>query len=256
MLTEPAFLNWLGPLCLSPAIGSFVGVLIRRLPEGRSPFWSRSKCETCERKLSPMDLMPVASYLALRGRCRSCGSPIARFDVVVELLGVAVALWAALVDRDPVWLWSTCILGWALLAMAWIDSEHFRLPDILTLPLMAFGIVFQSAVPPGRLSESLIGALAGYAGFRVIAIVYRTMRGRDGLGAGDAKLLAAAGAWVGWSGLPEVVLLAALLAILAVVAMRARDSNLDGAEAIPFGPFLAASLWLNHLYGPLFFNLS
>jgi leader peptidase (prepilin peptidase)/N-methyltransferase len=175
--------------------------------------------------------------------------------LLIEFFGFMVAVWAALVDRDPIWLWSTCILGWTLLAMAWIDAEHMRLPDILTLPLTAFGIAYHLTAAPERLTESLVGALVGYAVFQVIAVAYRTLRGRDGLGAGDAKLLSAAGAWVGWSRLPDVVLLAALLAILAIVAVRARDKPLAATEAVPFGPFLAASLWLTHLYGPLFFDL-
>ncbi len=255
MLTGPDIPIWMGPVCLSPAMGSFAGVLIRRLPEGRRASWSRSECEACKRKLSPIELVPVASYLALRGSCRSCRSPIGGFDLMIELLGLTVALWAALVDRDPVWLWSTCILGWALLAMAWIDAEHFRLPDILTLPLTAFGVVFHLMVAPEQLTESLVGALVGYIGFRAIAIGYRSLRRREGLGAGDAKLLAAAGAWVGWNGLPDIILLAALLAIMAVMIIRIRGKTLNESDAIPFGPFLAASLWLAHLYGPFVFDL-
>jgi leader peptidase (prepilin peptidase)/N-methyltransferase len=199
------------------------------------------------------DLIPVVSYLVLRGRCRDCRSPIAGFNLIIELLGVAVALWAALLDRDPIWLWSTCILGWTLLAMAWIDAEHMRLPDILTLSLAAFGMALYAVVAPERLTESLVGALVGYASFQAIALIYRTFRGREGLGAGDAKLLAAAGIWVGWSGLPDVVLLAALLAILAVMVMRISGETTSETKAIPFGPFLATSFWLNYLYGPLFF---
>jgi leader peptidase (prepilin peptidase) / N-methyltransferase len=255
MLTGPDIPIWVGPVCLSMAIGSFAGVLIRRLPKGRRAYWSRSECEACKRKLSPIELVPVASYLALKGRCRGCGSAIGSFDLIIELLGLAVALWAALVDRDPVWLWSTCILGWALLAMAWIDVEHFRLPDILTLPLIIFGAVFHLAIAPDQFTTSLVGALVGYISFRAIALIYRALRGREGLGAGDAKLLAAAGAWVGWNGLPDVVLLAALLAISAVMIIRICGNILTETDAIPFGPFLAASLWLTHLYGPLFFDL-
>jgi leader peptidase (prepilin peptidase)/N-methyltransferase len=174
----------------------------------------------------------------------------------VELLGFAVAVWAVYVDRDPVSLWSACVLGWTLVALAWIDAEHMRLPDILTLPLMVLGMVLHTIIPPYRLSESIIGAVIGYAVFQAIAWAYCRLRGREGLGAGDAKLLAAAGAWLGWSGLPDVVLLAALLAILAVIVMRGTSRFQYWRDALPFGPFLAASLWLNYLYGPIFFDFS
>lgn len=255
-LIESGVPLWFAPLCVSPAIGSFLGILIRRLPDGRSASWTRSECETCKGRLSAVDLVPVVSYLVLRGRCRSCGSAIASSHLLVELLGFAVAVWAACVDQDPVSLWSACVLGWTLVALAWIDAEHMRLPDILTLPLMAFGIALHAIVPSYGLIESITGAFAGYASFQAIALAYHGLRGREGLGAGDAKLLSAAGAWLGWSGLPDVVLLAALLAILAVIIMRTTSRFQYWGEALPFGPFLAASLWLNYLYGPVFFDFS
>jgi leader peptidase (prepilin peptidase)/N-methyltransferase len=167
------------------------------------------------------------------------------------LLALSVASWAAIVDHDAVWLWTTCALGWALLALAWIDAEHMRLPDVLTLPLLAAGLGVQALVRPERLSENVLGAIIGYAGFRGIAVVYQAIRGREGLGGGDAKLLAVGGAWLGWNALPDIVLLAALLAILAVAIMRMFGHIMDRVTAVPFGPFLAASLWVSYLYGPL-----
>jgi leader peptidase (prepilin peptidase)/N-methyltransferase len=255
MLLHSVVPIWLGPMCLSPALGSFAGVLIRRLPESRSASWTRSECEICKHKLLAIDVIPVVSFLALRGRCRSCGAPIAIFHLIIEVLGITVALWATLVEHDAVWLWSTCVLGWTLLAMGWIDAEHMRLPNVLTLPLTTFGIALHSVAAPEQLTESLIGTLAGYASFQAIALTYRTLRGREGLGAGDAKLMAAAGAWIGWAGLPDVALLAALLAILATLMMRIGPESQGATRAIPFGPFLAISFWLNYLYGPLLFDL-
>jgi leader peptidase (prepilin peptidase) / N-methyltransferase len=246
--------SWLAPVCLSPIIGSFVGVLIRRLPAGKSAAWSRSQCEACDRILSPIELLPIASYVALRGRCRACGAAIAPFHLIIELASIVVACWAATVNQDATWLWTACILGWALLALAWIDAEHMRLPDVLTLPLLAAGIGAQTLIAPERLSESVLGALAGYLGFQGVALAYRAIRGREGLGAGDAKLLAAGGAWVGWQALPDLIVLAALFAILAVVIQRIRGGSIDRSAAIPFGPFLALSLWMTYLYGPLLFD--
>jgi leader peptidase (prepilin peptidase)/N-methyltransferase len=108
-------------------------------------------------------------------------------------------------------------------------------------------------VTPERLSEGVLGAIVGYASFRGIAFAYRAIRRRDGLGAGDAKLLAVGGAWLGWSALPDIILLAALLAILAVAIMQMRGRAMDRVAVIPFGPFLAASLWMTYLYGPMLF---
>jgi leader peptidase (prepilin peptidase)/N-methyltransferase len=193
----------------------------------------------------------VVSYLALQGRCSNCDASIAPFHLVIELLTIAVASWAAMVDHDAVWLWTACGLGWALLTLAWIDAEHTRLPDVLTLPLLAAGLGIQALVTPERLAESVLGAIIGYASFRGIAFAYRAIRGREGLGAGDAKLLAVGGAWLGWSALPDIVLLAALLAILFVAIMQMRGRAMDPVAVIPFGPFLAASTWVIYLYGPL-----
>ncbi|MDH2352285.1 A24 family peptidase [Bradyrhizobium sp. SSUT112] len=156
-----------------------------------------------------------------------------------------------MVDRTPLWLWTTCILGWTLLILSWIDFEHFRLPDSLTFSLLLAGLATQTLLAPEQLPENLVGALLGYAGFRAIAAGYRAFRGREGLGAGDAKLMAAAGAWLGWSALPDVVLLAALFAILTILLGRLNGRTTDRSAAIPFGPFLSAAIWLTYIYGPM-----
>jgi leader peptidase (prepilin peptidase) / N-methyltransferase len=246
-------ISWLGPICVSPFAGSFVGVLIRRLPVGRTIGWSRSQCEACERNLSPIELIPIASYFVQRGRCRCCDALIAPFHLAVELAGIAVVAWAAIVDRDATWLWTASLLGWSLLALAWIDAEHMRLPDVITLPLLATGVGLQAFTALERLPESVIGAIAGYVSFRTIASAYRAARGREGLGAGDAKLLAVCGAWCGWKTLPDLVVLAVLFAILAVLIARIAGRPVDRTVVIPFGPFIALSLWMTYLYGPLLF---
>jgi leader peptidase (prepilin peptidase)/N-methyltransferase len=247
-------LPWLAPIFMSPIAGSFVGVLIRRLPNGRAVAWARSECESCQRPLGLTDLVPIASYLALRGRCATCRAPIAPFHLAIELAAVAVAVWAATVNRDPAWLWTACLLGWGLLALGWIDAEHMRLPDALTLPLLAAGIAIQTMLSPERLADSVLGAVVGYLGFRAAAIIYRLVRGREGLGGGDAKLLSVAGAWLGWAALPDVVLLAAVLGLGLVATMHFRGRTMDRLAIIPFGPCLALALWLVYLYGTVLFG--
>jgi len=253
MVGAPDF-PWLAPIFISPIAGSFVGVLVRRLPKGQSVAWTRSRCESCQRSLVVTDLVPIASYLALRGRCATCRAPIASFHLTIELLAVVVVVWAATLNQGAPWLWTACLLGWGLLALSWIDAEHMRLPDVLTLPLIAAGIATQGMLGNERFTESVIGAAVGYFSFRAIALTYRLSRGREGLGGGDAKLLAVAGAWVGWTALPDVVLLAAVFGLGLVATMQMRERAIDMAAVIPFGPCLALALWMVYLYGPFLFG--
>ncbi len=143
----------------------------------------------------------------------------------------------------------SCLLGWSLLALAWIDWHTLRLPDALTLPLMALGLAAAWADSSAALASGLVGALAGYAALFGLSVIYRRLRGREGLGQGDAKLLAAGGAWLGWQALPWVVLLAALLGLAVAGLHRMRGGELTAQTALPFGPPLAAAIWIAWLYG-------
>ena len=234
-------------LVVAPVIGSFLGVLVRRLPAGGDVVRSRSACESCGRALAVRDLVPVISFAALRGACRQCGVAIHPMHLWIELAAMAVAAWAALSAEGPE-LWLGCILGWTLLALAWIDWLHFRLPDVLTLPLLLAGLAATAWGAPDLVASHALAAAAGYVGFRVVALGYRAVRGWDGLGAGDAKLLAAGGAWLGLDLLPMAVLLAALLGLALGLAQAARAGRLSGTAAIPFGPPLALAIWLLWLY--------
>lgn len=177
---------------------------------------------------------------------------IALFDRPSVRIGVApllIAGWAASVDAEPLPMLLGCILGWTLLALAWIDWNTLRLPDALTLPLMACGLAAAWMDSPDALYSSVVGALAGYGALFAVGALYRMLRGRDGLGRGDAKLLAAGGAWLGWTALPWVVLLAALLGLALALAHRARGMSLTRETALPFGPPLACAIWIIWLYG-------
>jgi leader peptidase (prepilin peptidase) / N-methyltransferase len=233
---------WLAVL-VSPFVGSFLGVLIRRLPEGRPIAWERSRCEDCGAVLSVPDLVPLFSWLAQRGRCRFCKVRVGWFYPGVELAALAIAIIAAIVDSGT-GTWLDCALGWWLLALGWIDARHWLLPDALTLPLVIAGLGAALAFDPGGLTDRALGAAIGYLALRAIAFLYRKFRGRDGLGEGDAKLLAAAGAWVGASGLPQVVLIAALAGLVAAAGARLAGVRLGATSALPFGPFLALATWL------------
>ncbi|MDB5395016.1 MAG: type 4 prepilin peptidase 1 [Rhodospirillales bacterium] len=242
--------DWLAPVILSPFVGSFLGVLIRRLPAGEDVVAGRSHCESCGRALGPVELVPLLNYLILRGKCRHCGGRIGLFHPAIELAALAVAVWAACVD-DGARLWADCVLGWTLLALGWIDARHMVLPDVLTLPLILAGLGFALIAEPDRILDHAAGAAVGWLIFWAVARLYRALRRREGLGEGDAKLLAAAGAWVTWSGLGAVMLLAAVTGLLIALAGRLRGGSLAAATAIPFGPPLAFAIWVVWLYAPL-----
>jgi len=168
----------------------------------------------------------------------------------IPLAILVVAGWAAVVT--PGWVTvASCILGWTLLALAVIDLKHFILPDLLTLPLLLAGLVAAYFMDVDLIGH-VIGAAAGYGAFATMKFAYRRLRGREGLGLGDAKLLAALGTWVSWQGLPTVVFGAAALGLIAAVVRSAVDGRGTAHDRrLPFGPFLAAAGWLVWLYGPL-----
>jgi leader peptidase (prepilin peptidase) / N-methyltransferase len=241
-------------MMVSLAFGSFVGAVVLRLPAGVT-MWGRSHCPKCRTILAPRDMVLLASYLWLGGRCRQCGVPQGRFYPAVELAALALGVWAWTAATG--WLlWASCAFAWTLLALALIDFKHYILPDLLTLPLVVAGLAVAAvAAQSAAILDNVAGAATGYALFALVAWAYRKGRGREGLGGGDAKLLAAIGAWVGASGLASVVLIASVMAL--AVALAARSFRLKGAlqDRVPFGPALAAAGWLVWLYGPLTFGL-
>jgi leader peptidase (prepilin peptidase)/N-methyltransferase len=242
--------DWLFPVLAAPFVGSFLGLLIARLPLGGDVVFARSTCPSCHHKLGPADLVPVVSWLGSRGRCRHCGARISFLYPGVELAALVLAVWAATVVSG--WLlWASCALAWCLLALAVIDWRHHLLPDVLTLPLIVVGLAVAYVASAAGIAAHLVGAAAGFVAFAAIAWAYRRLRGREGLGLGDAKLLAAAGAWISWVGLGSVVLIGAVTALGLAVLGAARGRGLRADTRLAFGPHLALGTWLVWLYGPL-----
>jgi leader peptidase (prepilin peptidase)/N-methyltransferase len=229
-------------LLAAPFVGSFLGSLIRRVPDGVPIAWGRSRCEQCGVGLRARDLLPLFSWFAARGRCRYCGHPLGWFYPGVELAALAVSGIAVLVDRGAD-VWLDCVLGWWLLALAWIDLRRWVLPDVLTLPLVLAGLAAAAVYDPEQIADHALGAALGYASLVAIAVLYRKLRGREGLGRGDAKLLAASGAWLGAAALPQVILFAALSALAVAACLRLAGVRLGARSALPFGPFLALATW-------------
>lgn len=231
-------------------IGSFLALVSVRLPAGEPMVRTRSKCRSCGRKLSPLELVPVLSWVAQRGRCAGCGARVSPRYPLIELGAAGLGVWAAL--AAPGWPGlAGAVLAWQLLLIAVIDAEHFWLPDVLTLPLVATGLIAAWLLDPHLLAERAIGAVAGFASLWLVAWIYRRVRGREGLGGGDPRLFAGIGAWIGWIALPTALVWACLAGFAVIAAMLAGGRKAGLSARLPFGTFLAIGAWLAWLLGPL-----
>ncbi|MCB8883207.1 prepilin peptidase [Acidisoma cellulosilytica] len=240
---------WLFLLILAPVIGSFLGVIVRRLGTGQSIIWARSNCENCGVAIAFYDLVPLVSFLQLKGRCRHCRSRISFFHPAIEISAILVAVWAMTVDSGN-GLIASCLLGWMLLGLALCDIARYRLPDGLTLPLLLAGLGATAMLMPEAVADHALAAALAYGLFRTIGWLYQRLRGLAGLGQGDAKLLAASGAWLGLFALPNLILIAAASALIFALLLKVQGRVIDRQTRLPFGPFIALATWLLWLYGP------
>ncbi len=233
---------------VSPAVGSFLGVLADRLPRGQDVLRAPSACRSCQRRLTVPDLIPLLSYLGLRGRCRSCQTPIPLRLFLIEAGALFLAFWAVIVTHTPLQLGLGTLFLWLLLALAATDAQWMRLPDVLTGLLALCGLALAGGDPARGLADGLLGAAIGAGGFALLRFAYQRMRGREGLGLGDVKLMVGIGAGVGPLALPMLLLLAALGALIWAFGHAVlRGVALGAQTAVPFGSFLsmaAAGLWL------------
>ena len=232
-------------------IGSFIAALTWRWPQERSIVHGRSACDACGQVLMARDLVPLFSFLWLRGRCRHCGVAIAPRHVAIEVAASAIGVtaWALHPDAHGI---AGAIFGWALLALLVLDVEHLWLPDRLTLPLGLAGVA--ATLVLGRpLLDSLVGAAIGWASLAGIAALYKALTGRTGMGGGDPKLFAAIGAWLGWLALPLVLVLAAVLGLALAGYDRLSGRAVTRYSRVPLGAMLAAAawpLWLGDVLSP------
>lgn len=232
---------WLAIGAVAGAIaGSFLATIILRWPQGRSVARGRSTCDGCGRSLRASELIPLLSVLIQRGRCRRCGARIdplhARIEAACALIG-ALALAAIPGIGGAAW----ALFGWLLLTLAILDWRHFWLPDLLTFPLIGLGLTLGIWANGVAMTDRLIGAAAGYAVLLAVALAYKRLRGREGLGLGDAKLLAALGAWLGWQALPFILLIASTLGLVGALGAKARGKTVDATTRMPLGTLLAAA---------------
>lgn len=241
-------------MVLSPAIGSFLTVLIDRLPRGQSIVLPGSACRSCATRLGLRDLVPVVSFALSGGRCRHCGTPVPPFHLYVEITAIAAALFAVILSGGQAQTaWGIAVILWILLALAVSDLLWMRLPNPLTAALAVAAFGWHITQPAGTLGLALIGAGLGSGVFLALRLGYHRVRGREGLGMGDVKLMAGLGALIGPFDLPLMVLLAALGALAAALVHGfAHKHALRSTSALPFGTALCTAgvlLWLLRLSG-------
>lgn len=221
-------------------LGSFLNVVIHRLPRGESLLRPKSHCPRCQTPISWYDNVPLLSYLLLLGRCRHCGGSISPRYPLVEAATGALFLAVSLTRQDPGAALHAAALGSLCLALGFIDLEHFLLPDVLTIPGMALGLMVAWIGGPTPLSDALIGLALGVAVPLAIIWGYRLLRGVEGMGLGDVKLLGMLGAFLGWRGMLVTLALAAVAGAVVGVALILAGRGSRQTE-LPFGTFLCGA---------------
>lgn len=252
-------------------IGSFLNVVIARVPEGQSVITPRSRCPHCSTPIAPYDNIPVLSYLWLRGRCRHCGEKISILYPAVEILtGLAFVAAYGKLDWTPAFPLNAVFFS-ALIALIFIDLRHRILPDVITLPLILIGLFlsyfqdpsliesrflarfFDLQMPWQRIAvhatASLLGILLGGGALWTVAVAYLKLRKIEGMGMGDVKLMAAVGAFLGWSLAWLTIFIGSLLgAIIGSAYMASQHKGLR--YELPFGTFLGFAAIASALWGP------
>lgn len=230
-------------------VGSFLNVVIHRGPSTwgllddlrGNLITPRSHCPACKTPIRLIHLIPILGFVSLGGKCAACDVRIAVRYPVVEILGAIAPLAAVCVFGLSVSAIFASFYLWSLIALAFIDAETGYLPDALTLPLISMGLIANGFGLFVTWPNALIGATTGYVAFQIIAMIFLRIRGMEGLGQGDAKMLAAFGAWLGWLALAPIVFAGAVLALLAITAFYISGRRITADTPIPFGPSLAVA---------------
>jgi leader peptidase (prepilin peptidase)/N-methyltransferase len=215
--------------------GSFIAALCVRWPNGETIVTGRSRCDHCDVTLAAHELIPVLSHLMQRGRCRHCGNPIGRSSLLIELACAVLGLIATFLFSGYT-AFAVALFFWLLVPLAILDWRHLWLPDSLIIVLGVAGLLLGGYASDAPLDARLIGGAAGFAALQLIRTFYLTLRGVDGMGGGDPKLLGAIGLWIGWQGLPVIVMLASAIG-LACYLIGQRSKSVDPVR-LPLGTFL------------------
>ncbi|MEM1404432.1 MAG: A24 family peptidase [Pseudomonadota bacterium] len=272
LIANPAYLCAIVGL-LGLLVGSFLNVVILRLPVILEREWSRdcralleleagteeeplslsfpgSHCPACKAPIKPWQNIPLISFLILRGRCDNCGAVIGWRYPAVEAMTAVMSIVVAVYTGWSAELAAYLLLTWALIALSVIDIDTQLLPDNITMPLLWAGLLFNLLYGDVVLADAVIGATAGYLILWSVYWLFKLATGKEGMGFGDFKLLAALGAWMGWQAVPMIILLSSAVgAVLGILILTL--SGKDRSQALPFGPYLAMAGWIMLLWGDL-----
>jgi leader peptidase (prepilin peptidase)/N-methyltransferase len=269
--SEPALFAGFAAL-VGLLVGSFLNVLIARLPNALTTYWEAcerqpvddltpvahwlpklwrpgSSCPKCGHLIRWYENIPIISWIFLRAKCSACGTPISARYPLIELVGAMAALAAALAFGPTGKALAAMILLWTLIALTMIDLDTMQLPDVLTLPLMWLGLLLNVDRVFVPLGSAVIGAAAGYLALWLVYWLFRLIARKEGMGYGDFKLLAALGAWMGWQMLPAIILLSSVVGALVGIVMIA-GRRLGWSQPLGFGPYLAGAGALALFVGP------
>lgn len=255
------------------AVGSFLNVVILRLPKMMEKEWRReccrlleisgkddaeerkfnlntpaSHCPACGHGITALENIPVLSYVLLRGKCSACGARISPRYPIIEMVSAATALLVAMHFGVGMQALLAAVLSWALIALSVIDLDYQLLPDDITLPFLWLGVLANMFGVFTDVYSSLFGVMAGYLSLWLVYMAFKLATGKEGMGYGDFKLLAMLGAWLGWQMLPLIIILSSAVGAVVGISLILFRSH-GRSEPIPFGPYLAAAGWLALLYG-------
>ena len=260
---------------LGLCVGSFLNVVIHRLPKMMEQEWQaqcaelqgetastaahlslskpRSRCPACGHQISALENIPALSYLILKGKCAGCGTSIPARYPIIEILTGLLSAYTAWHFGPTLQTAGALLLIWSLIALAAIDFDTQLLPDSITLPLLWLGILFNLSHTYVDLPVAIVGAMAGYLALWTVFWLFKLATGKEGMGYGDFKLLAALGAWLGWQMLPAIILLSSIVGAvvgITLILVARRGRNIP----IPFGPYLAAAGGIALFWGPQLTN--
>ena len=270
LLHSSPFLLYLTTILLGLSVGSFLNVVIYRLPVMMEREWKsqcrelleqpsetkstfnlmtpRSRCPGCGHQITAIENIPVISYLVQGGKCTGCKTKISARYPAIEILTAILSIFV-------VWkfgvTWQTAaglFLTWALIALAFIDIDHFLLPDNITLPFLWFGVFASLFGIFTDISTSVVGAIAGYMSLWLVYWIFKLLMKKEGMGYGDFKLLGMLGAWMGWQVLPLIIIFSSLVGAVVGISMIAFARH-ERSKPIPFGPYLAAAGWIALIWG-------
>ena len=236
---------WFLPLnlaLLGAVWGSFIAALCSRWPNGESIGAGRSRCDHCATNIAAYDLIPIVSFILLKGKCRACGKEIGALPLIFEVTAILVGTFPILF-LSPIQAVGAAVFGWLLLPLVFLDWRHFWLPDRLLILLAIAGPLAGLLLNPSvTWFDRAVGMAAGFVSLEAIRVGFKRWRGYEGMGAGDPKLFGALGIWVGWQALPMILLGASAIGLGLILVTR--TTRTQSPNLLPFGSYLCGAAYL------------